>query len=65
MITIETSLENFTCSIFDVNGNLLISTEKINSGEELSIKSLKPGMYLITINDGEQSLNYKFTKSNE
>ncbi|MBK8846768.1 MAG: T9SS type A sorting domain-containing protein [Bacteroidetes bacterium] len=39
--------------------------KKINSGEELSIKSLKPGMYLITINDGTRSMNYKFIKSND
>lgn len=65
LITIETSLENFSCAIYDVNGNLLFYAEKKNSGDALNIKSLKPGMYLITINDGEQSLNYKFTKSNE
>jgi hypothetical protein len=65
MITIETTIENFSCAIYDVNGNLLFYAENKNSGDAINIKSLKPGMYLITINDGEQSANYKFTKLND
>lgn len=55
-------LQNASISIYDESGRL-VKNQKINSGEEaIDVRNFTPGVYIISIGNGEQHTRKKFVK---
>ena len=54
-----TSDAKFHVGIFNVNGNLLLTSE-LNSGDAVTLDGLTPGVYIAVASDGKTKLNLKF-----
>ena len=59
VLNISTDVQNITCSVFNLNGQLLIQ-EKFNNSGILSVATLDNGMYLIQIQSGNKKSIQKF-----
>lgn len=54
-----TSNTNFQVGVFDINGNLLITSDLYN-GDSVMLDALSPGVYIAVASDGETKLSLKF-----
>ncbi len=54
-----TSDAKFHVGIFNVNGNLLLTSE-LNSGDAVALEGLTPGVYIAVASDDKTQLNLKF-----
>lgn len=61
LLYLQTSSDaKFHVGIFNVNGNLLLSSE-LNSGDAVALDTITPGVYIAVASDGKTKLNLKFT----
>jgi hypothetical protein len=55
---------NFDVKIRDVNGVVVYTASHIETGQQINIATLPPGLYFITINTGKQTITKKLIKQN-
>lgn len=62
-LTMDCDLVSGNLRIIDISGRVVMNETYINGGNQLSISSLKPGMYILQINDVSGNFQGKFIKN--
>jgi len=55
---------NFDVKIRDVNGVVVYTASHFQTGQQINITNLPPGLYFITINTGKQIITQQLIKQN-
>ena len=58
-INIRTDEHDITCSIFDLNGRMLME-KQLSGSSEIAVDILENGMYMIKLTKGERNSTQKF-----
>jgi hypothetical protein len=61
-IEIETDLKDYSISIFDVMGKLMLKEKNSQNKTRIDISDFSIGIYFIQLQSGEKILNKKFIK---
>lgn len=63
LLYLQTTSDNkFKVGVFDISGNLLLTSELYN-GDAITLESLTSGVYIAIASDGKTKLNLKFIRN--
>jgi hypothetical protein len=63
ILSLQSEIENAQISLFDINGKIVFSKIMTTNSEELDVKKLERGLYIIELkNDVGQSAKKKFVR---